>query len=221
MSSQFSSFSLKRSLQTKIYEIFTIMLSHTSLGTFGIGRFYHQKNCWKPSNWLDNMTCLYIVFLSQLRWWSKLSGRFRNLSVNRTFSSNKIRVMQLSKSMEELAVKEKKEEGSVSELPRSVSTVSAVTLRSLASGMSHYYYFLRHRSLRCGLSRTLSWTLDHNFGSPVINQHQFLSLLTLTVCSQFQFVENTQVLYYDNVRNFIHPSYSLILYAFKFMLGLT
>ncbi|XP_067055721.1 ankyrin repeat and SAM domain-containing protein 6-like [Acropora muricata] len=69
----------------------------------------------------------------KLRWWSKLSGRFRNLSVNRTFSSNKIRVMHLSKSMEELAIKENKEEGSVSELPRSVSTVSAVTLRSLAS----------------------------------------------------------------------------------------
>ena len=127
-------------------------------------------------------------------------------------------MIHLSKSIEELAIKEKKEEGSVSELPRSVSTVSAVTLRSLASGMSQ---FLRHGSVKCGLSRTLSWTLDHNFGSPVINQHQFLSLLTLTVCSQLQFVENPQVLYYDNVRNFIHPSYSLILYAFNFMLGLT
>ncbi|XP_015751665.1 PREDICTED: ankyrin repeat and SAM domain-containing protein 6-like [Acropora digitifera] len=85
--------------------------------------------------------CIFFPYLSdflkvqggKLRWWSKLSGRFRNLSVNRTFSSNKIRGMHLSKSMEELAIKEKKEEGSVSELPRSVSTVSAVTLRSLAS----------------------------------------------------------------------------------------
>ena len=55
--------------------------------------------------------------------------------------------------MEELAIKENKEEGSVSELPRSVGTVSAVTLRSLASGMSQ---FLRQRSVKCGLSRTLS-----------------------------------------------------------------
>ena len=79
--------------------------------------------------------------------------------------------MQLSKSMEELAMQEKKAEDRVPELPRSVSTVSAVTLRSLASGTSITILFLRHESVKCGLSRTLSWTLDQNFDSPVINKH--------------------------------------------------
>lgn len=50
--------------------------------------------------------------------------------------------------MEELAIKEKKAEGSVSESSRSVSTVSAVTLRSLASGTSMAAQFLRHRSVK-------------------------------------------------------------------------
>lgn len=70
------------------------------------------------------------------RWWSKLSSRFRNLNVTfKMQSNNKIQVMHLSKSLEELGVQENT--GEKLSLPdtskRSVSTSTGVTLRSLAS----------------------------------------------------------------------------------------
>jgi len=67
------------------------------------------------------------------KWWSRLSSRFRNLHITRTFrvhSSSKIHVMQSSKSMDNLCMEENTK-SQISTAP--VGNGSAVTLRSLAS----------------------------------------------------------------------------------------
>ena len=73
------------------------------------------------------------MYLLLKNWWSKLSRRFRNLNVGRTFkaqSSSKIHV--LSKSYDNLN-EEESSDSQFSEI--SSSNDSGVTLRSLTSGM--------------------------------------------------------------------------------------
>lgn len=67
------------------------------------------------------------------KWWSKLSSRFRNLNVNRTFKiqSSKIQVMHSSKSMDNLYLKGNSKSPFTDTSP--VTTDSAVTWISLAS----------------------------------------------------------------------------------------
>ena len=77
-----------------------------------------------------NINFMYLLLKN---WWSKLSRRFRNLNVGRTFkaqSSSKIHV--LSKSYDNLN-EEESSDSQFSEI--SSSNDSGVTLRSLTSGM--------------------------------------------------------------------------------------
>lgn len=69
------------------------------------------------------------------KWWSKLSRRFRNLNVNRTFKiqSSKIQVMHSSKSMDNLYLNLGNSKSPFTD-SSPVTTDSAVTWRSLASG---------------------------------------------------------------------------------------